>query len=114
MLSDYFGGYVAPDTIASNVHNYISDLINWKTLDFKNFKFVWRAYQRDDVRIKDALKDPNKAVILNVNNGAHWVVALRPTLLGNSYIVADPLGGKKVDVIKAYKNITGAAYFARK
>jgi len=114
MLSDYFKCFIAPDAIASNVHNYIGDLINWKALNFKNFGFVWREYQRNDVRIKDALKDPNKAVILNVNNGAHWVVALRPTLVGNSYIVADPLGGKKVDVIKTYKNITGAAYFARK
>lgn len=114
MISDYFSCYIPPDEIASNVHNYIGDLINWKALNFKNFKFEWRGYNRNDVKIKEALKDPNQAVLLNVNNGSHWVLALRPTLVGNSFIVADPLGGQKVDVIKKYKTIDGAAYFLRK
>ncbi len=114
MLSDYFGSYIAPDEIASNVHNYVGDLINWKALNFKNFKFEWRGYGRNDIKIKEALKDSNQAVLLNVNNGSHWVVGLRPTLIGNSFIVADPLGGLKVDVLKVYKNINGASYFCRK
>jgi ABC-type bacteriocin/lantibiotic exporter with double-glycine peptidase domain len=115
MLSDYFGHLVLPSQIASDVNFYTKDgLVIWKNLSFDKFKFVERTFGRDDARIKQALKDPNQAVIFNVNNGAHWVVGVRPTLIGNSYIVVDPWNGKKCDVIKTYKNITGCAYFARK
>ena len=114
MLSDYFGALILPPTIASNVHFYTPDgLIVWKNLSFKGFKFDNREFGQNDVNIKAALKDPNRAVILNVNNGAHWVVAIKPTLLGNSYVVADPWSGAQCDVLKIYHNITGAAYFSR-
>lgn len=112
MLSDYFGEYTMPSAIAANVHYYTPDgLILWTNLKFHNFEFVKRQNIRSDVNIKAAIADPNQAVILNVNNGAHWVVAVRPTLFGDSYIVVDPWTGTKCDVIKVYKNIVGAAYF---
>jgi len=115
MLSDYFGCYLTPSELAHNAHNYTKDgLVVWSDLSFAKFKFVKRTYTRDDSAILDALKDPAKAVILQVNNGAHWVLALRKNLFGNSYTVADPWLGDKCDVLKRYHNIVGAAFFCIK
>ena len=116
MLSDYFGSYKDPGELATKVLKYTNEgLILWSSVDaIPHMKFEKRLYGRNDDEIMNALKDPNKAIILQVNNGAHWVVALRKTILGKSYTVADPWSGDKCDVIKRYKNITGAAVFIRK
>lgn len=114
MLSDYFGCYTSPDQIAAHKDWYTPEgLVLWIRFKFEKMKFTWRDYKRDDAKIKEALKDPNQAVILQVDNGSHWVVALSATWFGNSYMIADPWDGTKCDVIKRYKNITGAAFFQR-
>lgn len=114
MLSSLFNCYQTPVTIAHNANNYTKDgLVLWQNLKFDSMRFVRREYGRHDISIKEALKDPRKAVILEVNNRAHWVVALRPALLGSGYIVLDPWTGKKCGVLFQYHNITGAAYFER-
>lgn len=115
MLSDYFGSYKSPVELASNTNNYTSNgLIIWKNLKFDKMKFDRRSYLQDNTGIHQALIDPNKAVMLEVNDSQHWVVALRPTWFSNSYWVADPWSGDKCNVIRRYKNITGAAFFSRK
>lgn len=115
MLSDYFGCLVYPDAIAMVKTNYTkAGLILWQNLSFQNFKFDWRDYTRNDAKIQEYLKDPNKAVILNVSDGKHWVAAKRKTLFGNDYVCADPWTGKDCTATKAYGNIVGAAYFSRK
>lgn len=117
MLTDYFGCRVFPDAIAKVKENYTPEgLILWYNLKFGCMKFEARERVRNDAAIQAALKDPKRAVILNVNDGKHWVLAVRRTYLGlgSSYIVVDPWTGKQCDVIKVYKNITGAAYFVKK
>lgn len=115
MLSDYFGGFLSPADIAPRASWYTPDgLVNWEKLDFSNMKFSARYKLRNDDVINYALKDPNRAVMLNVSGGSHWVVALRKTLFGNSYICADPWDATKVDVIKKYGDVTGCAVFVRK
>lgn len=113
MLSDYFGCFKSPPEIAHNVSNYTPDgLIVWSRLTFARMQFVRRDYAEDKLAILDAIKDQNKAVMLQVNNGAHWVVALKRSLFGNDWIVADPWTGKKCGAKAAYHNVTGAAYFS--
>lgn len=115
MLSDYFKCYLSPLQIASNVNNYTKDgLIWWTHLNFEDMKFDWRGYNEDKGRIQQYLKDPKKAVILQVNNKQHWVVALRKSLIYDDYICLDPWTGKKCYAKKSYHNITGAAYFSAK
>ena len=115
MLSSYFGCYRSPLELASDANNYTKEgLILWTHLNFDKMKFSWRGYARDDSKIQEAIKNPNKAVMLQVNDGAHWVVALSKTWFGNSYTVADPWDATKCDVIKKYNNITGFAIFERK
>lgn len=114
MLSDYFNCFKSPLQIATDTQNYTIDgLIIWKNLSFPKMKFVYRDYGENDAMINDALKDPNKAVMLQVNNGQHWVVAIRKTLFGKDYVCVDPWDGKKCLAKKKYHNITGSARFCK-
>lgn len=114
MLSSYFDCYKSPSQIAHNVANFTNDgLVNWQKLAFPKMRFVERTYREDSAKILEAMKNPDKAVMLQVNFGQHWVVAVRKSLLGNDYIVVDPWTGKKVGAKAMYRNITGAAYFER-
>lgn len=115
MLSDYFQCFQSPDKIAKVYAKYTLDgLIIWESLNLSRMAMEARIRVRDDQSIMRSIKDPLKAVILNVNNGAHWVTALSKTLLGNDYWVADPWLGKKVKACATYKNISGSAHFSLK
>ena len=115
MLSDYFGCLVYPDAIAKNVYNYTKDgLVIWEALKFAKMRFAQRVQGRpSDSLIQACLKDPDKAIILQVDNGQHWVVALSKNFFGNDYTVLDPWTGKKCNAMSVYKNITNAAIFQR-
>jgi hypothetical protein len=115
MLSDYFKCYKSPLEIASVKKNYTLDgLILWPRLAFANMRWAYREYGRNDAEITAALKDPKRAVILQVNDGQHWVVATSKVPFFNDYWCADPIDGKNRRVLSRYKNITGASYFERK
>ena len=60
--------------------------------------------------IQNALKDPSRGVILNVNGGAHWVVAVRKAVFGDSFWALDPWDGK----MRIAKNVVGYASFKLK
>ncbi len=112
MLSDYFKCFQNPADISKNFCKYDMDgRILWNTLSLAHMAFETRGYGRNDDFIKAALKDPNRAIILNVNGGAHWVVALRRTLFGNDFVCADPWTGKTCTAVGTYKNIVGYASF---
>lgn len=112
MLSDYFGCFESPDRIIGKEVKYTKDgLVIWSSINFPKFTFRERFYGQDNQKILEALKNPKKAVILNVNDGQHWVVGLSKTLIGNDYLAADPWNGKKISVLKTYRNITGGAIF---
>lgn len=113
MLSSYFECYLTPLQLASNTNLYTKNgLIIWSRLKFDKMRFVKRERGRNDAGIRNALADPDDAVILEVDNHSHWVVAIRKS--GNDYVILDPWTGKKGKAIKDYRNITGAAYFSRK
>jgi len=118
MLSDYFGDYKSPEELASNVHNYTHDgLVLWWNFEFDGMKFDKRVRGSTNEllpEIRVALKDPDRGVLLQVNNGAHWVLAYSSKLFSSDIGVADPWVGKVVPCLKTYHNITGAAYFSRK
>lgn len=114
MLSFYFNCFKSPLEIASNANNFTTEgLVNWNKLKFDNMKFAARIRGTPLAStIRDALKAPNKAIMLEVSNGSHWVVAVKYNWLGR-LIVCDPWDGKLCDVLKVYSNITGAALFQR-
>src|SRR3990167_8020957 len=115
MLSDYFKCFSSPPKIAGNGAWYTADgLIIWAKLNFPNMKFEKRVKGFDKAAIDASIKDPNKAVILEVADGSHWVVATGKTWFGNDYKIADPWDGKDATAIGKYKNISGSAHFIKK
>lgn len=115
MLSDYFKCYQSPGLISSFVTYYTpSGLILWNKLNFQKMKFVERVRRFDSTKIQESLKHPKKAVILEVNDGAHWVVGVKKNLIGKDYTAVDPWTGKQCQVLATYKNITGSAHFEAK
>lgn len=114
MLSDYFKSFIDPGKLATATLKYTKDgLIIWQSVDnIPHMKFEARMYGQKDAEIMASLKDPKKAVILQVNNGQHWVVALRRSIWNKKdYTVLDPWTGKQCGALKIYHNITGSAHF---
>lgn len=117
MLSDYFtkfgGIFIDPGQLAKKLKFTANGLIIWSSVRSPtiNFNFEWRQYGHDQKRIDASLKDPKKAVILEValGKGKHWVVALRRIPLTNTYWIADPLTGKK-GLSSSYGKITGSSH----
>lgn len=94
MLSDYFNCFVLPPQVVGQNIKYTQDgLIIWESINFSKFKFTGRFKSLDPVTINDALRDPKKAVILNINHGSHWVAGVRLLPFG-FYQIYDPWGGR--------------------
>lgn len=115
-LSTYFiedpRAYYNPHDLNKIIKFTPEGLIVWQSCNFREFVFDSRVYGRNDEQIKAALKDPNRAVILQVANASHWVVALSWNLLGLR--IADPWLGDKTSISRYKNDITGAAYFRRR
>jgi len=111
-LSTYFGDNLTPYQVSQTI-SYIQGLVIWTTCKFTKFHFLNRERLRSDINIKAALDDPNRAVILNVANGSHWVVATGWDNINKVFKIADPWIGDRSDMRRYNNNITGAAYFGR-
>lgn len=112
-LSTYFGDNLNPSQVADWI-KYSNGLVLWQSCRFNHFQFERREYLRNEANILAAIKDPNRAVLLQVDNGAHWVVATGVPNWFNWYIkIADPWFGDKADMGRYGNSITGAAYFKR-
>ena len=116
MLSDYFGSFHDPADLAVKTLKYTADgLILWQSVNnIEHMAFEKRLYKRNDAEILKSLKDPKGAVILEVANYSHWVVAIGKTLLGNDYKIVDPWDATICKILKKYHNITGSSHFIRK
>ena len=118
MLTDYYDCYLPPDVIAQNTKWIRGGNVWWIYLDFPTFSFRWREgnpYQSVPVdmdMIRAYMKNPDKAVLLEVANHSHWVVACWETF-DEDILVIDPWTGRSCDVLKTYGNITGAALFVK-
>ena len=113
MLSDYFKCYGSPaHVIDKNIKYTVDGLVIWASINFPNFKFESRTFSFNAPMIDRAINDPNRAVILNVGNKSHWVVALRKVPFTKLYWILDPWDGK-VKLSSAYSTIDGAAHFIR-
>lgn len=113
VLSTYFGDNLLPNQVCDKLKFTPNGLILWASCKFPHFKFQTREYGRNDLNIKAALKDPDRAVILQVANGSHWVVATSIKTANSVYNIADPWDGSRADMTRYKNSITGAAYFQR-
>jgi len=109
MSSGYFGEYKSNKQLASSLRFTADAKILWSSIGevFKTFEL--RFYTNDRAIITEALNNPNKTVLINVDHGGHWVLALR-RLYGDTYWVADPWDSKR----KIYSGVVGGAVLVRK
>lgn len=111
MSSSYFGEYKTNKELASALRFTSDAKILWSSIGevFKTFKFSWRFYTNDRGIIDEALKNPQKTCLLNVDHGGHWVLGIK-RLFGDTYWVADPWTGSR----KVYSGVVGGAVLVRK
>lgn len=114
MLSEYFGAFKTPAQLAGSLKYTPDGLIIWQSLpSVLPFKIEKRITFFSPMDIEISLKDPNKGVILNVNNGAHWVLATYKIPFTNKlYMTNDPWTGTSRASF-AYKNIVGSAHMIK-
>lgn len=112
-LSTYFADNLNPAQVADHIKYTPDGLVIWQSCKFGHFEFERREFGRHDANILAALQDPNRAVILQVAHGSHWVVATGKPVFSNIFKIADPWLGDRADMGRYKNNITGAAYFRR-
>lgn len=112
MASDYFNHFHKPDELARGLKFTDGGLLIWESLpSMCNFKMTKRFYFRDTTIIDEALRNPEKVCVLEVD-GNHFVVAIGKVPLTNIYRIADPWFGDRT-FSPRYKKITGGAILTR-
>ena len=107
MFSYWYGDYKTPDWIADNLKFTADGKVYWSSMNGKlPMNFVYRYYNRDDIKIKNILASENNVCLLEVNNKKHWV-ALIGFDKNKGYKVSDPWYGDSCYLFDRYPNITG-------
>lgn len=113
MLSSYYGCYKSPAELAALpwLFNGEGKLI-WEQLSRAfggKIKFEIRRYGMDRRAIAaSVLGSPKTAVLLEVANKSHWVVATGT--YGNDFYCVDPIDARKKLALRSFQNITGSAH----
>jgi ABC-type bacteriocin/lantibiotic exporter with double-glycine peptidase domain len=109
----YFGNSdIRPDDVAQLCKYTKEGLILWSSLDKVKLQLIKRGYLREDDFIKEALKNPTKVCMLQVQ-GNHWVFVTGVSVLGG-YKIIDPWYGDN-STTRRYKNqVTGYAILGEK
>ena len=113
-MSAGFDDNLTPPKVAELCKFTPGGLIIWQFCDFPSFEWVHREYFRNDRAIGAALVDANAAVLLQVNEGAHWVLGVGLDKMRERLVIADPWFGDMADMSRYKNSITGASYFRRK
>lgn len=113
MLASYFGDKLTPLDIARRCQFTPDAKIIWASVKFEHFEFDYRYYLESTEIINKCIKDADRAVILQVKNKSHWVVATGKTFFGDKYKIADPFYGDRSTLIRYGGKIDGFATFVR-
>lgn len=112
MGTGYFNKWNSPKQLAKELEYTTDGLLIWGSLPKVTiFKLEKRFYGQKDELIQEALKNPRKICLIQVEN-YHWVLATGKSLLGG-YKMNDPWFGDK-STTKRYKSITGGAVLVLK
>lgn len=98
-----------PATLAQRLDYTKDALLIWESLKKVNLRLFYRFRTFDRKAIDSALKSPIQVVALNVDNGGHWVFALKAIPFTNSYWVHDPWSNSK----KIYSGVVGGAVLTK-
>lgn len=84
--------------------------IDWKATAFKGMKFIERGYNFNKTKIKKYANSENKAVVLCVNNGKHWLYVDLVATNGDIHFI-DPINGQYYEKMPKEYKVTGYAIF---
>lgn len=121
MVNALLGSGFTPDFFAHDAACFTADGLSiwWKLCEKVNkalgkpcIRFTGTENGENDVRLIQALKDPKKAAIVQVNSGAHFELLWHKDIFGR-LLAADPWTGKVSYIKKTYHNISGARYFEK-
>lgn len=112
MLSDYYGSFHNPAELADQLKFTVEGLVIWSSLPaVLPFHLEHRLYHDDRTAIEEAIQDPKRSALLQVD-GYHWVVATGLVSKTKHYNIVDPWDGKK-KTTSSYGHVTGCAIFIR-
>jgi hypothetical protein len=121
-LASWFGENLTPKVCAKTLFLYTKPvngkgggLIIWKQLEnlFQKIKFLYRYYSFNESIIDEYLiKNPNTAVVLQVDRGYHWVAALNKNKTG--YFCSNPWNYPARKRTYKKEEITGFAVLIKK
>lgn len=114
-LASFFGDTLTPKDLAKHKELYTSGgLIIWTQLNhiFEHTNFLIRVRFFNEAAIDEALRDPDKTVMINVWEGYHWVSVLKKTYLG--YTCSDPYSFPARNINYKNRDISGFAILVRK
>lgn len=115
MITDFFGNWCSPSWLAQNLSFTPSGMLVWSSLRKKtNIHLEERflnVYRED--KILEGINDPNKASILEINYGWHFVLAVRKIPLTRHYVIIDPISGTKTTTLLRRYKVTGSALMAK-
>ncbi len=114
--ASWFQEETTPAWLAQSLYFTSDGRLVWSSIGekMKKFKFEWRFYLYEEARILEALKNPNKVVLLNISNGAHWVFLLSKVPLMRTYRVSDPFPYPASKRFINSSNIVGGAVLVKK
>ncbi len=109
---------LTPADIAHNIANFDENAmlhVEHACTQIGGIAFEDRENYEDDTAIIQALKDPKRAVILQVNHGAHFSLCVGRSMLGlgTDFNIADSWDAKVKGAKAHYHNISGARFFKK-
>lgn len=114
ILSTQFGDNFGPIG-AMDMTGFTEDgKVIFRSGNYPSFEFDKIIKGRDDEMIKEAIKDDDRAVILGLNGGAHWVVATLYMEDLKTFEIADPLTRQPSSQLPDRDEITYMAFYKRK
>lgn len=104
-----FGANKTPDLVVPKLSYDLDGYLQWPSISYLSLKKVVdiRKTATPFEAIKKAYKNPNQMAILEVNNGAHFVLLWGSWWPGLGYRIIDPVGGKSTFTGSRGYRITG-------
>ena len=90
-----FNKTLNPPTIASKLQYDLAGILQWPSVSNWGLKLELRSSVPNDSAVNEALLNPNKFAILEINHGAHFVLVIGRKLPLLGYRIYDPFYGDK-------------------
>lgn len=107
----FFNDNKTPDW-AARLLLFSSGAVIWSSISNIGLRFVQRVFGRNDAVINEALINPNKCCLIQVNNN-HWLWLIGRLVPGRGWKVVDPWHGDICYTDRYGNNITGCAVISK-